>query len=69
MWWCVEDGSDDGEDGGGGCGFPSCGLGWSLLAFIFAGVESVPIEGDRYLIGETRVKSASRLPERNSCHR
>ena len=32
-------------------------------------MESVPLEGDRYLKGEARVENASRLPERNSCHR
>ena len=41
-----------GDDGGGDSGFPSCGLGWSLLAFIVAKMESVPIGGDRFLIGE-----------------
>ena len=51
----VEDGSVEGggDDGGGGgaSGFPSCGFGWSLLAFMIAKMESVPIEGDRYLTG------------------
>ena len=68
---CVKDGAVEGggDDGGRGGGLPSCGSGWSLLAFTVAKKESVPIEGDRCLTGEAGVENASRLPERNSCHR
>ena len=55
----MEGVGDDGEGGGGG--FPSCGLGLSLLAFIVAKMVSVPIKGDRCLTGKTRVENASRL--------